>query len=67
LAAIERELSDHAALEDGVDTFAEFFKLKRDDDARFVVYTHGAYFKTGPGGADSKAAVGVWFGEQSKL
>jgi len=66
LAAIGRELGAHV-LADGVDVFAEFFKLVRDDEERFVVYTHGAYFKTGPGKADSKAAVGVWFGEQSKL
>jgi len=67
LAAIGRELGAHAPLADGVDVFAEFFKLVRDDEERFVVYTHGAFFKTGPGKEDSKAAVGVWFGEQSKL
>jgi hypothetical protein len=67
LAAIGRELGAHPALASGVDAFSEFFKVSRDEQGRFVIYTHGAFFKSGPGYADSKAAAGVWFGEQSKL
>jgi hypothetical protein len=67
LGGARRELGAHAALAAGVDAFADFFKLGRDDLGRLVVYTHGAFFKSGPRGADSKAAAGVWFGEQSKL
>jgi hypothetical protein len=67
LVAVERQLGTHPALVCDADAFANFFKLNRDAEGRFVIYTHGAFFKAGPGYADSKAAAAVWFGEQSTL
>jgi len=67
MAVVALTLGAHPGLAAGADAFVDFFHLNRDDQGRFVFYTHAAHFRPGPGNPHGTAAAGVWFGPQSQL